>query len=324
MRIVNGAARPRFLTARSVSVEMTSSQEGRWEEHARALERARSILDEPSRSEASPSLIDLKAAMAEPYMRSCSLCPWRCGVDRSSGRPGRCGVARPRVASAFTHLGEEALLVPSYTVFFAGCNLRCAFCQNFDLSTMPDQGAERSAEELSRSLDAAAARWIRNINWVGGDPIPALPYVLEVLRHLRVGVAQVWNSNMYLDERAMSLLDGAIDLYLTDLKFGNDACARRLCGAEDYSAVVRRNHLLAAAQGEVLVRHLQLPGHLECCTLPLIDWLADRLPGVAVNLMDQYRPEHRAHEHPELRATLSRQERGRAMEHARERGLFLI
>ena len=122
----------------------------------------------------------------------------------------------------------------------------------------------------------------------------------------------------------MRLLDGVIDVYLTDLKFGNDDCARRLCGAQDYLSVVRRNHRMAAAQGEVLVRHLQLPGHLECCTLPTIDWLAEELPGVAVNLMDQYRPEHRAREHPELGAPLPREERRRALEHARERGLFLI
>ena len=88
--------------------------------------------------------------------------------------------------------------------------------------------------------------------------------------------------------------------------------------------MVRRNHIIAAAQGEVLVRHLQLPGHLECCTLPLIDWLAENLPGAAVNLMDQYRPEHRAYEHPELHRPLSREEHMRALEHARDRGLFLI
>ncbi|KQM10859.1 hypothetical protein AOA80_11050 [Methanomassiliicoccales archaeon RumEn M1] len=324
LRIVGGEARPRYLVARSIMAKVPTSQERRWEEHDRAMERARTVLD-VSGPLASPSLMDLKAALARPHMSSCSLCPWRCGAVRRSGR-GRCGVSRPRVASAFTHLGEEAPLVPSYTVFFAGCNLDCAFCQNYDLSTMPDRGAELSAEELARSLDAIvrSGRGIRNINWVGGDPVPALPYVLDVLRLMEEGVAQVWNSNMYLEEDSMRLLDGVIDLYLTDLKFGNDECARRLCGAPDYSSVVRRNHLLAADQGELLVRHLQLPGHLECCTLPIIDWLADNLPQAAVNLMDQYRPEHRAREHPELRNLLRKEERQRALEHARGRGLFLL
>lgn len=324
LRIVGGAARPRYLVARSVGAEVPSSRGRQWEEHARAMERAGALLDS-SDPPVSPSLMDLKVELARPHMDSCSLCPWRCGAARPSGR-GRCGVTRPRVASAFTHLGEEAPLVPSYTVFFAGCNLDCAFCQNYDLSNMPDRGAELSAEDLARSLDATvrSGRGIRNINWVGGDPVPALPYVLDVLRLMETGVAQVWNSNMYLEEEPMRLLGGVIDLYLTDLKFGNDDCARRLCGARDYSSVVRRNHLTAADQGEVLVRHLQLPGHLECCTLPIIDWLADRMPGVAVNLMDQYRPEHRANEHPELRGTLTREERRRALEHARDRDLFLI
>lgn len=288
------------------------------------MERARAILDE-SGPPVSPSLLDLKVELARPHMGSCSLCPWRCGAARPSGR-GRCGVVRPRVASAFTHLGEEEPLVPSYTVFFSGCNLDCAFCQNYDLSTMPDRGAEPSARELARSLGAAIrpGRGVRNINWVGGDPVPALPYVMEVLSLMGAHVAQIWNSNMYLEEGSMRLLDGVVDVYLTDLKFGNDDCARRLCGAPDYSSVVRRNHLMAADQGEILVRHLQLPGHLECCTLPIIDWLADRMPDAAVNLMDQYHPEHRAHEHPELRELLSKQERRRALEHARDRDIFLL
>ena len=324
LQIVSSAARPRYLAARSIGVYVPSSLEGRWKEHSAAVKRSRTLSDDAI-SPMAPSLLDLKASLARSHMNSCSLCPWRCGADRESGRRGRCGVTRPRVVSAFTHLGEEAPLVPTYTVFFAGCNLRCAFCQNYDLSTMPDRGAEPSAEELAKDLDAIAERkGIKNINWVGGDPIPALPYVLEVLRMMEADIAQIWNSNMYLEESSMHLLDGVIDVYLTDLKFGNDDCARRLCGAPDYSAVVRRNHIIAAAQGEVLVRHLQLPGHLECCTLPLIDWLAENLPGAAVNLMDQYRPEHRAYEHPELHRPLSREEHMRALEHARDRGLFLI
>jgi len=322
LRVVDGKARPRFLVARSTAAALPPTGEDRWKEHSEALERARAALDGPARPRASPSLLDLKASLARPYMSSCSLCPWRCGADRESGRPGRCGVTKPRVASAFVHWGEEAPLVPSFTVFFAGCNLRCVFCQNYDLSTMPDRGAELSAEELASRLDAMAPK-VRNVNWVGGDPIPALPYVMEVVRRMSAPIAQVWNSNMYLSEDAMRLLDGVADVYLTDLKFGNDACAERLCGVADYSSVVRRNHLLAAQQGEVLVRHLQLPGHLECCTLPIIDWLADNLPGVAVNIMAQYRPEHRACEHPELCTPLPREEHRRAIRHARERGLFL-
>jgi putative pyruvate formate lyase activating enzyme len=122
----------------------------------------------------------------------------------------------------------------------------------------------------------------------------------------------------------MSLLDGVVDLYLTDLKYGNDDCARRLSGVRDYTRIVFRNHLLAASQCEVIVRHLMLPGHLECCTLPVLDWLSDHLPGAPVNIMAQYHPEHRAAEFPELKGRLSRSDHRAAVEHARRIGLDVI
>ena len=222
------------------------------------------------------------------------------------------------------HLGEEEALVPSFTVFFAGCNLRCAFCQNYEISTRPDRGQEVPAPAMAARLETVLKAGGRNVNWVGGEPTPNLPYVLEVLTRAEANIAQVWNSNMYLSEKAMSLLDGAVDVYLTDLKFGNDACAERLSGVRDYMRIVTRNHLLAGSHCEVIVRHLMLPGHLDCCTLPVLDWLAGHMPDAIVNIMAQFRPEHRADEHPDLRTRLSRFDYIRAVEHARRIGLELI
>ena len=323
LSVVDGTVRPRYMSAKSIKVDM-SSQERRWEEHDSAVKRAYTLINEIG-PEVKPSLVDLKAELARPHMRSCSLCPWRCGDARMSGR-GRCGVTNPRINSTFIHMGEEAPLVPSYTIFFSGCNLNCAFCQNYDLSTMPDRGVELSSKELVETISDAlnSGRLIKNVNWVGGDPIPVLPYVLESLSLMESNIAQIWNSNMYLEEDSMKLLSGVIDVYLTDLKFGNDDCAQRICGVKDYSSIVYRNHKIAMEQGEVIVRHLQLPGHLECCTFPIIDWLAKYLPGAAINLMDQYRPEHRAYEHPELGRSLSSEERREALEYARERDLYLL
>jgi putative pyruvate formate lyase activating enzyme len=246
-------------------------------------------------------------------------------------------VLEPRVASRFIHLGEEEPLVPSYTVFFAGCNIRCVYCQNYDISTDPYCGRRLPAEEMANHIDGLAGggagrcgtghggeRRIINVNWVGGDPTPDIPYVLDVLGHAGSNIAQIWNSNMYLSEKAMSLLDGAIDIYLTDLKYGNDSCALRLSGARDYMRIVTRNHLLAATQCEVIVRHLMLPGHLDCCTLPALDWLAEHMPKALVNIMAQYHPEHRARDFPELRGRVSRKDHQTAVEHARRKGLQLI
>lgn len=323
--IVAGRASARYLLARSVPVERCPGLLPRmWELHDRGMEEYRRLAEAESTSEPTTySLLDLKARIARELFTTCCFCEHDCQVDRRTKR-GRCGVRAPRIASRFFHLGEEEPLVPSYTVFFAGCNLLCAFCQNYDISTSPEVGEEVPAGELAAQFDSVLGRGSRNINWVGGDPTPNLHYVLEVLSLAGASIAQIWNSNMYLSERAMSLLDGAVDIYLTDLKYGNDTCAERLSGVKDYWRTVTRNHLLAAAQCEVIVRHLMLPGHLECCTMPALDWLAEHMPGTLVNIMAQYRPEHRAAEFPELRKRLSRSDHRAAVEHARKIGLELI
>jgi len=278
------------------------------------------------------SELSLKVAQAERLEAGCALCEHRCGANRREGRPGRCGVLRTKVASHFIHYGEERPLVPSYTVFLAGCNLRCVFCQNWDISTDAEAGEVIEPGVLARMIEARgiapigapACRGIRNVNWVGGDPIPHLPYVLRVLQELELDVPQVWNSNMYMTREALEVLAGTMDVYLTDLKFGNDRCARELCGAPRYWEVVTRNHLQAARQGEVVVRHLMLPGHLECCTLPVLEWLGEHLPQAAVNVMDQYRPEHRARQMPAMARGVSPTEHRVALERAGELGLLLI
>jgi len=326
MALVEDRALARYLVARAVPVEpfddldasgMSKAHEQGMEEYLELVEADR--VPGPAK----PNLMDLKVAIARDMLTSCRFCAHDCKVDRRKGR-GYCGVGPARIASRFMHMGEEEVLVPSYTIFFAGCNLRCVFCQNHDISTRPDAGAEVAAPEMAETLGIARARGARNINWVGGDPAPDLHYVLEVLARSEANIAQVWNSNMYLSGEAMSLLDGAMDVHLTDLKFGNDDCAFRLCGARDYMDVVTRNHMVASSQCEVIVRHLMLPGHLECCTIPVLDWLSERLPDAPVNIMAQYRPEHRAWDFAELRKRLPGSDHIRAVEHARRKGLMLI
>lgn len=324
--IVDQRSSARYLLARSVEVDLADglTLTAMWEAHDGGLKEYRRLVEAGSASRpCRGSLMDLKWRIAAELFAACCFCEHDCQADRRRSG-GRCGVLEPRIASQFMHLGEEEPLVPSFTVFFAGCNLRCVFCQNYDISTRPDRGREVPAPAMAARFEGVLKAGGRNINWVGGDPTPNLPYILEVLAHAEANIAQVWNSNMYLSERAMSLLDGAVDVYLTDLKFGNDACAERLSGVRDYMRIVTRNHLLASSQCEVIVRHLMLPGHLDCCTLPVLDWLAGHMPDAVVNIMAQFRPEHRADECPELRTRLSRSDYQRAVEHARRIGLELI
>ncbi len=333
--ILKGGETPAYLKAKARRVDLTPtmSDADLWRVHDRAV-RAKGTARKGNNN-----LLSLKLLLAERMMKKCELCENRCGADRSKGEIGDCGVGPARIASMFLHHGEEAPLVPSFTVFFSGCNLECAFCQNSDISTDPDAGRDVPAVSLARRIEnltdvgragfhvALVQEWgekARNVNWVGGEPTPNLAYVLHVLAECRANIPQVWNSNMYMSEECMGLLDGVVDLYLSDFKYGNDECAKRLSGVDDYFSIVSRNHLLAAKNGDMIVRHLMLPGHMDCCTKPVLHWLADNLPGALVNVMDQYRPMHRAEDYPELRGVVPRKEYEEAIALARRLKLNLV
>ncbi|MCU0852576.1 MAG: radical SAM protein [Thermoplasmata archaeon] len=281
------------------------------------------------------TLLDIKSELADRMLEHCELCERRCGANRREGVKGHCGVLDSRVSSEFLHMGEEPDLVPSYTIFFSGCTFNCVYCQNWDISTKPESGIRMEPADLARMIEMRSsgdgrarraetpANRARNVNWVGGDPTSNLPFILKVMRECRANLPQVWNSNMYLTEEAMRLLDGVIDVYLTDFKYGNDGCAQRLSGVESYTAIVQRNHLIAKQQCEVIVRHLVLPGHIECCTRPVLHWIAENLTGVKVNVMSQYRPEYKAAMFPELRRPMRILEYGKALGIAEDLGLDL-
>jgi putative pyruvate formate lyase activating enzyme len=119
----------------------------------------------------------------------------------------------------------------------------------------------------------------------------------------------------------MRLLDGIIDVYLTDFKYGNDECALRLSNAPNYMRIIERNHITARAQAELIIRHLVLPGHIECCTRPVLTWIAENLHDVKVNVMAQYHPEHRASNYEEISKPLRLTEYRKALEIAEQLGL---
>ena len=154
----------------------------------------------------------------------------------------------------------------------------------------------------------------KNVNWVGGDPTPNLPYIIVVLKHLTKFTPQIWNSNMYVSVKGMQLLSKLMDVYLTDFKYGNDECAERLSKVEDYTRVIKRNHQIAERTGDLLIRHLVLPGHLECCTEPILEWIDENLDDPKVNIMTQYRPCYKADEYPEIDRDLTDKEMKRVDE----------
>ena len=329
-RILDGEDTAKYLRTKehTVAVDLTENEHELWSVHDSAILRGTQTVE-------GISFLDLKMVLAHRMLDRCSLCERRCGAKRSAGEKGHCGVIEPRISSEFIHMGEEPDLVPSYTIFFSGCTFECVFCQNWDISTKPTSGIQMSPDMVARMIEdkvanehpssqrLRTAHFARNVNWVGGDPTSNLPFILEVLRECSANIPQVWNSNMYLTEESLKLLDGAIDVYLTDFKYGNDKCALRLSNAPDYLRIVGRNHRLARAQAEMIVRHLVLPGHVECCSRPILNWIAKNLSDVKVNVMAQYRPAHRAKEFKEIDSPLAMSEYRRAVEIADGLGLDL-
>jgi putative pyruvate formate lyase activating enzyme len=300
-----------------VSFEQLQSTDELWRTHDQALQLMKVQDTTPKQS-----LLDLKIELAERLYQTCRFCEHQCRVNRKK-TAGKCGVQESHIASEFLHYGEEKVLVPSYTIFFSGCTFNCVFCQNWDISQNPC-GVAIEPKALVTAVKQRKKQGARNVNWVGGDPTSNLLYILNVLQKLDSNIPQVWNSNMYCSEETMKLLHGVIDIYLTDFKYGNDSCAKRLSKVDGYTAIMKRNHLLAYQQGEVIVRHLVLPNHATCCSRPILEWIQKNTLEAAVNVMGQYRPEYHAHEYKDIDCAVPREEYLRVKDYAETLGLFLI
>lgn len=290
----------------------------------KALENYYSILAKERKPEylnLSKKELQEKVSSACKVFDSCELCERKCKVNRTAGKIGACDVSSLKVNSSFSHFGEEPFFVPSFTVFFSGCNFQCVFCQNYTISQL-QEGRVISVEELSQIMLNANSN--KNLNLVGGDPTPFLPWILDALSRVELNVPVVWNSNLFLSEKSFDLLNGVIDVFLSDWKYGNDECAEKFSGIKNYSEIISRNHEIAFNQSEVVIRHLMLPGHLNCCTKKILEEISFKFQDkVVVNLMDQFRPEFKAREYG-LNSFLSKEEFSQAVSFAEELGLNFI
>jgi putative pyruvate formate lyase activating enzyme len=324
----------RFMIAKTIPAGIDLDVEGDrlWEEHdkgVKKLRRCQKKFDSQNMKIEDlefqrPSLLDIKIKLANRILESCHFCERRCGVNRAEGEKGFCNLDKQsRLSTEFLHMGEEACLVPSHTFFFIGCSFYCIYCQNWSISRQFEKGVPIAGKDLAR---LAKRRRIteksRNINLVGGSPTPNTHTIMEMLGELDVNVPVVWNSNMYMSIETMKLLDGCVDVYLADFKYGNDECARRLSKIRNYWEVTTRNHLSAREQAEVLIRHLVLPNHVECCSRPVLEWIAENLGNdVRVNIMAQYRPEFEAHKMPGITRRVTEEEMKEVYSIAKENGL---
>ncbi len=272
-------------------------------------------------------LLDIKKRIkeSEKVLERCNLCERNCLVNRLAGEKGYCQLTKDMlISSYFEHFGEEYFLVPSFTVFFWSCNFSCQYCQNWNISQRIEEPTKISESRLAAIIDEHAKK-CKNVNFVGGEPTPQLPFILKTLSNVKSDIPVVWNSNFYMSEKAIDLLWGLVDVYLSDFKYGNDRCAERLSKVKNYIEVVKRNHFLAAQDSEMVIRHLMLPGHLECCTKPILEWIADNLKDkVVVNIMDQYRPCWKAAEYSEIARYLTPEEFEQAIDYAKKLKLNFV
>ena len=257
-------------------------------------------------------------------LSDCRLCAHDCGVNRLAGETGLCHAgASANFFLAQTEVTDELELIPTFAVALSGCDLRCNFCITGKESWNPRAGLGFSAAKIAEQAKAALADGAKTVMVLGGEPTIHLPAALELVSLLPDDAKLIWKTNAHGSAQARELLDGMFDVWLADYKFGNDDCARRLAKVSDYTSVVRENLLWANGHSELIVRHLLMPGHLDCCWRPVAEWLAENLPDVKVNLRSGFWPAWKSARHAELRGTVSDDETKRAWQVAEDHGLRL-
>ncbi len=281
-----------------------------------------------------------RAAAALDALRDCTLCPRNCHVDRLAGKSAVCKTGRYAVVSSFApHHGEEDCLRGtrgSGTIFFAWCNLRCVFCQNFEISSL-GEGTETSPDQLAAMMLQLQQRGCHNINLV--TPTHVVPPILEALAVAAEGglhLPLVYNTSAYDSLATLALMDGVVDIYMPDFKFWDPDASRRYLKAPDYPEVARtaiaEMHRQVGplimdekgiAQRGVLLRHLVMPGGVAG-TREIMQWIAATLgEKTYVNIMPQYHPAGRVSdtEYPEIGRCLSAQDFQQSIRDAHGAGL---
>ncbi len=287
------------------------------------------------------SEIERRAQEAVASLEHCRVCPRNCEVDRLNNKHATCRTGRyARVGSYFAHFGEENCLRGwngSGTIFFGLCNLRCVFCQNWDISQMLT-GVEATPKILALMMIALQDQGCHNINFV--TPEHVVPQILEALpiaiqRGLNLPI--VYNTSAYDSLESLQLMENIVDIYMPDFKFYTQEHGKVYAKAADYGEVARRTikemHRQVGdlvmddrglAQRGLLVRHLVMPGGMAD-TAAVMQWIAQELgPETYVNVMSQYYPAHKTEKHPEIHRRIDQTEFLEAVQITRASGLHRL
>ena len=287
-----------------------------------------------------------RAVRLREIMRCCALCPRECRVDRSKGEIGACGIGADAIVSSYgAHFGEESVLVGRYgsgTIFLSGCNLACVFCQNYDIS-QERRGQLVSRDRLADVMMELQDCGCHNINLV--SPTHQVAHIIEsleiaVARGLRIPI--VYNCGGYEPVQVLKTLDGIVDIYMPDAKYGSNEPGMKHSGVPEYwdrcrealaemhrqvgdldvrSVPCDEGGTVTVAVRGLLVRHLVLPNGLAH-TREVVDFLGREIGRETfVNVMAQYRPQYHASEFPELGRQITVEEYREAVGFAIEAGL---
>ena len=234
-------------------------------------------------------------ALLDRDFSPCSLCPRRCGASRLNGETGVCGGKDQAIIyQQFIHCGEELELSPAFIINLSGCNLCCPTCSeriHWETATRVWQGnAEEYANRLVPRLMHAN---VRSIEWIGGEPSIHLPFVLEATKRIKEALPHqipfYFNTNGYYATELTPYITACMDGFVFDLK-ASRACAPRIVGgAEDYYDTVCENIIKSSTyKCSIIVRHLVMPGHVDCCTKPCVEWLRKTVPQARINVMTTF------------------------------------
>lgn len=273
-------------------------------------------------------------------LKRCECCPRKCRVNRLAGKVGFCGIgAGVRVSHAGLHFGEEPPISGtkgSGTIFFAGCNLRCVFCQNFQISQDFQQGHTRTltTDELASEMLRLQDEGAHNINLV--SPTHVIFQAADAIRAAKgkgLAVPVAYNSNGYDSVAALRQVRGLVDIYMPDIKYLENGPGERFSAVDDYADIVpgvlremldQVGHLEmddegVAARG-LLVRHLVLPGH-PANSRGCLRLLAELSPDTFVSIMSQYSPQYKAADYPGIDRPLTEDEYDKVTDYAIDLGL---
>lgn len=280
--------------------------------------------------------LEERVRIAYERLDHCDLCARYCGVNRRATIKGAvCRTGEQALVSSYhAHFGEEAPLVGnggSGTIFFAWCNLRCQFCQNYEISQL-GEGIAVEPEEIAAMMLRLQANGCHNINLVSPSHVVAQILAATLIAaQAGLRLPLVYNTGGYDSPEALALLDGVIDIYMPDIKYADAIIARRYSTVHDYPTISRAavkemhrqvgdlelDHRGIAIRG-LLVRHLVLPGDLAG-TREILNFLAHEIStNTYINVMDQYYPCFKASEHPELNCRITSEEFDRVIGWAKE------